>query len=197
MEDAAAKLTQLAADVTACTRCDDLAGSRRRAVPGAGHPHAHVMVVAPCPSESDEAGTGAAGSSLLTELAALLPGLADSERVDVYLTALVKCVPRDGTAPREPLNAERDTCFSFLSLEISTITPHFLLPVGRETSAFVLQRLFGRAVAGALPPGIRVLESPAFRVVPIAAPAELRDMAEKDRRAYEEQLRALAGRIGI
>lgn len=197
MEDAAAKLAQLAADVAGCTRCEGLAARRLRAVPGAGHPHAHVMVVAPCPSESDEAGTGAAGGSLLAELAALLPGLADSERVDVYTTALVKCVPREGEEVREPLDAERDACFDFLSMEISTITPHFLLPVGRETSAFVLQRLFGRTAAGALPPGIRILESPAFRVVPLASPGELHAMPEKERRAYEEQLRALAGRIGI
>jgi DNA polymerase len=197
MEDAAAKLAQLAEEVTACRRCEELANRRLRAVPGVGHPHAHVMVVAPCPSESDEADAHAAGHSLLAELAALLPGLVDNEKVDVYVTALVKCLPREGPTTREPLNAERDACFNFLSMEISTITPHFLIPVGRDTSAFILQRLFGRAFAGALPPGIRVLESPAFRVVPLASPRELREMAEKDRRTYVEQLRALAGRIGI
>jgi uracil-DNA glycosylase family 4 len=129
MEDAAAKLAQLAEEVTACRRCEELANRRLRAVPGVGHPHAHVMVVAPCPSESDEADAHAAGHSLLAELAALLPGLVDNEKVDVYVTALVKCLPREGPTTREPLNAERDACFNFLSMEISTITPHFLIPV--------------------------------------------------------------------
>jgi len=197
MEDAAAKLAQLATDVTTCTRCEALVEGRLRAVPGGGRPHAHFMIVAPCPSESDESGTGPAGGSLVTELATLLPALADPVKANLYVTALVKCVPREGPAVREPLNSERDACFNYLSMEISTITPHFLLPVGRETSAFVLQRLFGKAVTSALPPGIRVLDSPAFRVVPLAAPSERRELAEKDRRAYVEQLRALAGRIGI
>jgi uracil-DNA glycosylase family 4 len=197
MEDAAAKLDQLAADVAVCERCRELAALRLRAVPGAGHPHAHVMVVAPSPSESDESGDRPGGDSLLAELTTLLPGLGAAHRADVYVTALVKCVPRDENGLRDPLDAERDACFNYLSLEISTITPHFLLPVGRETSEFVLQRLFGRAIAGALPPGIRVLESPAFRVVPIASPRELTALPDKERRAYVDQLRALAGRIGI
>jgi uracil-DNA glycosylase family 4 len=197
MEDAAAKLDQLAADVAVCERCRELAALRLRAVPGAGHPHAHIMVLAPSPSESDEAGDRPGGASLLAELATLLPGLGAAGRATVYATALVKCVPRDENGLREALDAERDACFNYLSLEISTITPHFLLPVGRDTAAFVLQRLFGRVVAGALPPGIRVLESPAFRVVPIASPLEVAALPDKERRAYVDQLRALAGRIGI
>lgn len=197
MEDAAVKLQQLSESIAGCTRCAELVHERRRAVPGSGHPHAHVMLVAPSPSEDDETTGGAAGSSLLHELADLLPGLAEDGSTSVYVTALMKCVPRTDGRVRDPLDAERDACFTYLSAEISTITPHLLLPVGRETSAFVLERLFGRAVTSALPPGLRVLESPSFRVVAIASPAEMDAMTTRERRRYVEQLHALSGRLGL
>lgn len=197
MEDAATKLGQLATVVEGCRRCTELVDARVRAVPGGGHPHAHVLVVAPHPSETDEATPQTAGVSLLADLAALLPGLAEGARTSVYTTSLIKCVPRAEGRLRDPLEAERDACFSYLSAEISTITPHLLIPVGRETSAFVLRRLFGRAIGSALPPGLRVLESPSFRVVALASPAELSAMTARDRRRYVEQVRALGGRLGF
>jgi uracil-DNA glycosylase family 4 len=197
MEDAAAKLEEIAADVQACLRCETLAAQRLCAVPGAGHPHAEIMIVAPFPSPSDEERALPAGSSLLEELKVILPGLAEAPRASIYVTALLKCVPRDGGQLREALDSERDACYGFLSKEISVTTPHFLLPVGRETSAFVLHRLFGRAPSNALPPAIRVMASPALKVVPLAAPVELDELSARDKKAYIEQLRAIATRIGL
>lgn len=197
MEDAAARLEEIAAEVSRCRRCDSLLSERLHPVAGAGHPHAHVMLVAPHPSVSDERQSLPAGSSLLEDVAQLLPGLANGAKASVYVTALLKCVPRDGERLRDPLESEREACWGYLSKEISTITPHFLLPVGRETSAFVLRRLIGRASASALPPSIKVVESPAFRVVPLAAPTELARLGEPERKTYCDQLRTLAGRIGL
>jgi len=198
MEDAATKLDELAADVGSCTRCAELVPGRTRAVAGRGRPHAHVLVVAPHPSEADEADErAAAGASLLTEMAELVPHLAHDAGASVYVTALVKCVPRSDGRLRDPLEAERDACFGYLSAEISTITPHLLVPIGRETSAFVLQRLFGRAVDSALPPGLRVMESPSFRVLALASPAEMAAMPDRERSRYVEQVRALSGRLGL
>jgi len=197
MEDAATRLEGIAEDVVACTRCAELLEGRARAVPGGGHPHAHLMVVTAHPSEADESSGRPAGTSLIEGLADVFPGLDEGSDTDVYVTSLVKCVPRSGGETRQPLDVERDSCFAFLSAEISTITPHFLLPVGRETSAFILQRLFGQVVAGSLPPAIRVLESPAFRVVPLASPDEIAALPEREQRQYVEQLRSLAARIGM
>ncbi len=198
MEDAAAKLAGLAADVESCTRCAELVPGRIRAVAGRGRPHAHVLVVAPHPSELDEADEqAAAGASLLTEMAGLAPRLAQDADGSVYVTALVKCVPRSGGRLRDPLGSERDACFAYLSAEISTITPHLLVLIGRETSAFVLQRLFGRAVDSALPPALQVLESPSFRVLALASPSEMAAMPDRERERYVEQVRALAGRLGL
>jgi len=198
MEDAAAKLAGLAADVGSCTRCAELVSGRVRAVAGRGRPHAHVLVVAPHPSETDEADErAAAGASLLVEMAELVPRLAQDADASVYVTALVKCVPRSERSLREPLESERDACFAYLSAEISTITPHLLVTIGRETSAFVLQRLFGRADESALPPALRVVESPSFRVLALASPAEMAAMTGRERDRYVEQVRALAGRSGL
>jgi len=197
MEDAATRLEGIAEDVSSCTRCAELLEGRVRAVPGGGHPHAHLMVVTAHPSEADESSGRPAGASLVDALTEVFPGLDEESGTDVYVTSLVKCVPRSNGAVRQASDAERSSCYAFLSAEISTITPHFLLPVGRETSTFILERLFGQCVTEVLPPPLRVLESPAFRVVPVASRREIGALPEREQRQYLEQLRSLAARIGI
>jgi uracil-DNA glycosylase family 4 len=198
MRDGAARLTALAAEISSCSRCPDLAESRARAVCGQGSERARVMVVAPFPSEDDEREIpAAAGSSLFTWLSGYLPTLADEGRSSVYVTALVKCVPRTADGLRDALDGEQTSCFPFLSAEMSVITPHFVLPVGRDTCAFLVRRLFGRVSESVLPPAIRVIESPSFGVIPVAGTAELERMAKRERTRYIDQLRGLTARIGL
>jgi len=198
MRDGAARLTALAKEISSCSRCPDLAESRARALCGHGSERARIMVVAPFPSQEDEheSQTGA-GSSLFSWLSGYLPTLADERRGSVYVTALVKCVPRTGDSVRGPMEYEQTNCFPFLSAEMSVITPHFVLPVGRDTCAFLLRRFFGRAGESVLPPAIRVIESPSFGVIPVAGPAELEEMAKRERTRYIDQLRGLTARIGL
>ena len=94
MEDAATRLEGIAEDVAACRRCTELLEGRVRAVPGGGHPHAHLMVVVAHPSETDESAGRPAGTSLIEGLTDVFPGFDESSDSDVYVTALVKCVPR-------------------------------------------------------------------------------------------------------
>ena len=197
MEDAALKLGQLAAAVRKCRRCEELATTRQRAVPGAGHPHAHVIVVAPAATEQEESAGLAGGSTVLDELARLLWGPAGTRRAPVYTTALVKCVPRDGRRPRAPRTAERDACFQYLSREISTITPHVLVPVGADTVSYVLSRLLGEGAPPLDPLNLRVVRTPAFSVAAVASPPEMAALPQRERKACLAQLDKLAAAIRL
>jgi len=197
MEDAREQLAALARSESGCMRCRETAGRRLRAVPGGGHPHAAVMVVSPAPSESDEGGAGCAGAALVADLAAFMPTLAE-HRERLYVTTLVKCVPRGEAGVRAPTAEELDACFDYLSRELSITTPHAILAVGEETARFVLRKLFRDlpyAQGDALE--LRVFDNPAFKVVRVATPAELRERDAREQRAYVDRLRQLAQLMGL
>jgi uracil-DNA glycosylase family 4 len=197
MEDAVEQLDSLARSVAACTRCEQLVASRLRAVPGGGHPHCSVMVVALHTGPSDEEDGRLAGEALLTDLAEFMPALAES-RDQVYVTALVKCVPRSGDAVRGPLPEEFDHCFPYLSKELTITTPHYVLTVGEETTRYLLGKLFKNPPYA---PGdsleLRLFDNPAFKVVPVATPDELRAREPKVRKEYSDRLRQLTQVMGL
>jgi uracil-DNA glycosylase len=197
VEDAVEQLDALARSVGDCTKCEELVACRLRAVPGGGHPHCAVMVVALHPDQADEEGAGAAGERVLEGLAEFMPALAQ-RRDKVYVTALTKCVPRTGCAVRLPKRAEQDNCFPFLSRELTITTPHFVLPVGETTTRYLLGRLFKhRPYEAGDSLELRLFDNPAFRIVPVATPEELRARDAKARKEYAERLRQLAQVMGF
>ncbi len=197
MEDAVEQLDNLARSVGECIRCDELVANRLRAVPGGGHPHCTVMVVALHTDPTDEQDGGLAGGTLLDELAESMPALAES-RDKVYVTALAKCVPRSDCVVRGPLPQELDNCWPYLSKELTITTPHYVLTVGEETTHYLLGKLFKDHPSA---PGdsleLRVFDNPAFKVVPVATPEELRRRDPKVRKEYTERLRRLAQVMGL
>jgi uracil-DNA glycosylase family 4 len=197
MEDAIEQLDRLARSVGECTRCEELVSCRLRAVPGQGHPHCSVMVVGLHPDPADEEAGRAAGTSLVDGLAEFLPALASS-RDKVYVTTLVKCVPRSGCAVRAVKPEEEDDCYSFLSRELSITTPHYILTVGEDATRYLLHKLFkdlpfvnGDSLE------LRVFDNPAFKIVPVATPDELRARDDKARKLYSERLHSLGQAIGL
>jgi uracil-DNA glycosylase family 4 len=197
VEDAVEQLDTLARSVGECTKCDELVACRLRAVPGGGHPHCAVMVVSLHPDPADEEGAGAAGETLLAGLAEFMPALTQS-RDRVYITALTKCVPRTGCTLRAPAAAEQDNCFPFLSKELTITTPHYVLPVGEETTRYLLGRLFKhRPYEPGASLELHLFDNPAFKIVPVATPGELRARDAKARREYAERLRQLAQVMGL
>jgi uracil-DNA glycosylase family 4 len=197
MEDAVEQLDNLARSVGECTRCEELVASRLRAVPGGGHPHCSVMVVALHTDPQDEEDGGLAGETLLADLAEFMPALADS-RDKVYVTALTKCVPRSDGAVRGPLPQELANCYPYLSKELTITTPHYVLTVGEETTRYLLGKLFKDQP---YEPGdsleLRLFDNPAFKVVPVATPDELRARDPKARDEYVKRLRTLAQVMGL
>jgi uracil-DNA glycosylase family 4 len=197
MEDAAEQLDTLARSVGECVRCDELVACRLRAVPGGGHPHCAVMVVALHTTPQDEPEGGLAGGDLLEDFAEFMPALARS-RDKVYVTALAKCVPRSGCEQRAPRVEELDNCFPYLSRELTITTPHYVLTVGEETTRYLLGKLFKDPP---YKPGdsleLRLFDNPAFKIVPVATPEELRARDPKARKEYTERLRQLAQVMGL
>jgi len=198
MEDADAKLHQLARSEKQCIKCEELAACRLRAVAGAGHPHASVMFVSLCPSSEDETEDLPAGSTVMRELTEFIPSLGNGSRDKAFCTTLLKCVPRSGRGVRDPRPEEQENCFAFLSKEISITTPHYIVAIGEKTTRFLLKKLFRDlpySPDDALE--LRVFDSPGMRVVPIATPAELRARDAKTRKTYTERLHQLAALMGL
>ena len=197
MEDAVEQLDNLARSVGECTRCDDLVACRLRAVPGGGHPHCSVMVVSLAPDQSDETGDRLAGQTLVDALAEFMPAL-DEHRDQVYVTTLLKCVPRSDCAVRAPSADELEACYPYLSRELTITTPHYVMTAGEDATRFLLGKLFK---SRPYEPGdsleLRLFDNPAFKVVPVATPDELRKRDAKTRREYADRLRALAQIMGL
>ena len=197
MEDAVEQLDSLARSVGECIRCEELVACRLRAVPGGGHPHCAVMVVSLSPDPVDEQGGLPAGSTLVSDLAEFMPALAASAD-KVYVTTLMKCVPRSACDLRSPRAREQDDCYPFLSRELTITTPHYVLPVGEETTRYLLGKLFkdlpykeGDSLE------LRLFDNPAFKIVPVATPDMLRERDAKARKEYVERLRVLAQVMGL
>lgn len=197
MEDALEQLDRLARSVGECTRCADLAACRLRAVPGEGHPHCTVMVVSLHPSLEDEEAGKPAGSTVLQALADYMPALRTSAEL-VYVTTLMKCVPRSGCDARAATAAELDACYPFLSRELTITTPHYVLAIGEETTGYLLDKMFkhlpyeqGESLE------LRIFDNPAFKIVPVATPEELAARDAKTQKAYAESLHALARKMGL
>jgi DNA polymerase len=203
MEDAAEKLDLLARSEQECTRCPEIAACRLRALSGAGHPHARVLFVSLSPSPDDEAAGRPAGSDCLQYLTGMIPSLSNGGRDKSYFTSLLKCVPRSDSAPRAPKEQEKENCYGYLAAEISITTPHYLVPIGVETTRFVLGKLFADAHDGESghtdddPLALRCYDSPAFRVVPVASPEELATHDDRTRADYAERLHKLAALMGL
>jgi len=197
MDDAVEQLDNLARSIGACVRCDELVANRLRAVPGGGHPHCAVMVVTLHPDPADEAGDGLAGEALVAELAEFMPALAE-HRDQGYVTTLVKCVPRSDCALRAPHSDELGNCYPYLSRELTITTPHYVLTVGEDATRYLLGRLFkDRPYAQDDSLELRLFDNPAFKVVPVATPDELRARDAKTRKEYTERLRKLAQIMGL
>ena len=197
MEDAVEQLGKVARGVGECTRCEELVACRLRAVPGGGHPHCSVMVVSLHPDPADEKNGLPAGSTLVAGLAEFMPALTASADT-IYVTTLMKCVPRTAGDLRAPQKSEQDDCYAFLSKELTITTPHYVLPVGEETTRYLLGKLFkdlpyktGDTLE------LRLFDNPAFKIVPVAAPDELRELEAKARKEYVERLHALAHVMGL
>ncbi len=127
---AAEALTQIAAEVRACTLCKLHQGTIN-GVPGEGPPDAKIVFIGEAPGfNEDRQGrpfVGAAGQ-FLEELL----GLAGLKRRDVFIANVVKHRPPNN---RDPEPDEIAACALFLERQIAAINPPVIVTLGRFSMA--------------------------------------------------------------
>ncbi len=140
-------LKELLARARACTRCQELAATRKTVVFGAGNADAELMFVGEAPGASeDEQGlpfVGRAGK-LLDQLLHEI-GL---ERASVWICNVLKCRPPGN---RDPLPLEIDNCQEYLLRQVELIEPAVICTLGNFSTKLLrgdptgITRLHGRA----------------------------------------------------
>jgi uracil-DNA glycosylase len=159
-------LKDVLAQARACTRCAELAATRKTVVFGAGNANADLMFVGEAPGASeDEQGVpfvGRAGKLLETLLGEI--GL---ERSDVFIANTLKCRPPGN---RDPLPIEISNCQDYLLRQVELIEPTVICTLGNFSTKLLrgdptgITRLHGQ-------PEVLVLGRRAVRLYPIYHPA--------------------------
>lgn len=160
------ELKLLFAEVRSCTRCEELACTRKNVVFGAGNADADLMFVGEAPGASeDEQGlpfVGRAGKLLNTLLEEI--GLT---REDVFVANVLKCRPPGN---RDPLPVEIDNCREYLYRQVELIEPTVICSLGNFSTKLLrgdptgITRLHGQ-------PEVITLGRRAVRLYPIFHPA--------------------------
>jgi DNA polymerase len=159
-------LKEVYAQAKVCTRCPELAATRKTVVFGAGNANAELMFVGEAPGASeDEQGVpfvGRAGKLLETLL-----GEIGIERKDVFIANVLKCRPPGN---RDPLPLEIDNCQSYLRRQVELIQPTVICTLGNFSTKLLrgdptgITRLHGQ-------PEVLTLGRRAVRLYPIFHPA--------------------------
>jgi DNA polymerase len=149
-----------------CTRCSELAATRKTVVFGAGNADAELMFVGEAPGASeDEQGlpfVGRAGKLLETLLGEI--GL---ERSEVFITNVLMCRPPGN---RDPLPLEIENCQQYLMRKVELIQPSVICTLGNFSTKLLrgdptgITRLHGQ-------PELIMLGARNVRLYPIYHPA--------------------------
>jgi uracil-DNA glycosylase family 4 len=159
-------LKEVYAQAKVCTRCPELAATRKTVVFGAGNADADLMFVGEAPGASeDEQGVpfvGRAGKLLSTLLEEV--GL---KRDDVFIANVLKCRPPGN---RDPLPVEIENCQGYLRRQVELIQPTVICTLGNFSTKLLrgdptgITRLHGQ-------PEVLTLGRRAVRLYPIFHPA--------------------------
>jgi uracil-DNA glycosylase family 4 len=149
-----------------CTRCTELARTRKTVVFGAGNADADLMFVGEAPGASeDEQGlpfVGQAGKLLEKLLAEI-----ELQRADVFIANVLKCRPPGN---RDPQPQEIDNCREYLYEQVALIQPRVICTLGNFSTKLLredptgITRLHGQ-------PEVFTIGRRAVRLYPIFHPA--------------------------
>lgn len=142
VEDKGQGLQQMAAIVSKCDRCSELAMNRRQTVFGTGNPDAKIMFIGEAPgADEDRLGepfVGAAG-----QLLDKIIGACGLKREDLYICNILKCRPPGN---RNPLPQEAGNCREYLDAQIAIVQPDYIVCWGTIAAQNLLneQRSVGK-----------------------------------------------------
>lgn len=142
-------LKEVYAQASVCTRCPELAATRKTVVFGAGNADADLMFIGEAPGATeDEQGVpfvGRAGKLLETLLGEI--GL---QRSEVFIANTLMCRPPGN---RDPLPLEIDNCHEYLLQKVELIQPTVICTLGNFSTKLLrgdptgITRLHGRPEA--------------------------------------------------
>ncbi len=128
------RLTALAARVSQCTRCHELATTRQQTVFGVGNPKARVMFIGEAPgADEDEQGepfVGRAGQ-LLTKIIIACGWT----REELYICNILRCRPPEN---RPPAPEEAHNCREYLNGQIAIVDPEYIVCWGSTAAQNLL-----------------------------------------------------------
>jgi uracil-DNA glycosylase len=129
-------LEHLARCVADCTRCGELAATRKQTVFGVGDPQAKIMFVGEAPgADEDRLGepfVGRAGQLLDRIIAAC-----KLKREEVYICNILKCRPPGN---RNPTDEEAANCREYLDGQIRLVHPEYIVCWGSVAAKNLLNR---------------------------------------------------------
>jgi len=163
------ELKNIAKMIQSCTKCP-LHQTRTQAVPGSGNLNAKVVFVGEAPGYyEDQKGIpfiGRGGQLLTKKLGEL--GIS---REDVFITNIAKCRPPNN---RRPEKTEVEACTPYLNMQLETLTPKFIVPLGAVAGEYIFKK-YGLTWTGMLKEnGIKRQVSTIFgtlTIVPVIHPA--------------------------
>jgi DNA polymerase len=183
LEERRRELEVLSQRVAGCTRCPELAATRRNTVFGVGSPGVELCFVGEAPGgEEDARGepfVGPAGQLLNRIIAAC-----GMQREDVYICNIIKCRPPGN---RTPLPNECGNCREYFERQLELVRPKFICALG----AVAAQNLLGSTLSIGKMRG-RFLE---YRGIPVMCtyhPAFLLRSPERKRDVWEDMKLLLA-----
>jgi uracil-DNA glycosylase family 4 len=134
-EQRSKSLAVLQAEVASCSRCSELACTRKQTVFGVGAVKPRVVFFGEAPgADEDRMGipfVGAAGQLLNKILAA-----SQMHRDDVYILNSLKCRP---PANRTPTDAEIENCRPYFEAQLELLQPEFIVCLGAVAVRAVLK----------------------------------------------------------
>lgn len=179
-------LNKLNKDISNCKKCVDPIKPRKQSMSGNGAPKAKIMVVVDYPDsvETDKKGIVTSDTSRDKFIRKLFDETGLSFNRDIYVTYLIKCSAgrpskeKGGsrTGNSKSFKKHVDNCISFLSKEISIITPHVIISLGLDVSNVILQKFFsvGKKYRNMEKIHMRIFENPSFKLVPFSDPLDIR-----------------------
>ncbi len=174
-------------EVAACTRCSQLACTRKQTVFGVGTPQARLCFVGKAPGADEDA----QGIPFVGRAGQLLTKIIEActlKREDVYILNVLKCRPPDN---RTPLPEEVANCRGYLDRQLEIIRPEYICCLGAVAAQTLLDttmsigRLRGKFHA--------------FRGIPVICtyhPSYLLRTPSAKRDVWED-MKVLMGRMGV
>ncbi len=197
-------LSKLNKEIVSCKKCPDLVKIRKQPGGGTGASKANIMIVASRPLAS-EVGKRSTFSSVNNQdkfIKKILNKTGLSLTKDTYITYLVKCTPEkwtenNGSSPLKtikPLKKHINNCISFLTKEISIITPHIIVSLGLDVSNIILQKFFSveKKYRSMEKIHMRIFENPSFKLVPFFDPQDVLTKGTVNEERYIKDFESLS-----